>query len=866
MQGIVEVGRKLLGRDPNGGHQVRTPHVANEERVPRQDGCWCALVLLRVVHDEADALRSMSGRLEGHDAHAPHLDGVPVMQRMKRELGGCSRSQVDLRSDPLAEFQMPGEEVRVEVGQEDVGDADAEFGSVRDVLVDVALGIDDGGPARRHIRDQIGRVREAGQVVRLQDHVEAPWGRSLGARPEDAAEGPGPPPGSGSSAFPWLFTGIVCHLADRTTSRPAPPHRGRSMLWRPVRLTITYLALGCCLVLATPQGASPSFQDGTDPAVREGVTHAWKRLPEPVRALLAGLEIRPVPRIPPAPGAALAERLFAAGQMALFEPATRTLAVVASAAAPAWDGGAATPAELVPFLSGLADALEIAPPTGPDDAALRKAWLALAGEVATWTKTPFHPEELPVGDPAVLNALAREARHRGTGGPLDLEGAVLHELGRALLLLSPDGDRRATQFATLSGWTETETGRPISGMLRGQPVAEDALTFFRIILGGARGAGRYRVSESARFPAPLARLDPVQDFATCWRFLLLDPRTLARTAPEKLLVLDAGGWLTRPQSGSGLPPILGLEQLAGLAESAILSSGVARLLGREPGAPVPAAQPTLGALRAHATVLAPLLPPPPDPPLPEFPEDLPRSLLLSHTPESFRVTIEERRVGPATAPIMDVLDDALVAFASLATTTPRPAPGRRASDPPGLVEGVLRAAAFLDPEPHPAWKLALEVWQASVEGHAPEAATREIQAADLIDEMPTVLDRARAQDVLARAALRRGDVKSALARTRTIPGTTLGAAMRADILCLIAEEHRPRGSTEGRRLVEEAAAAGRGIPLPDLADEVVARVARAFLLTGHPGRALAATTLIGDRPHRDAAQAALRAAATQGRE
>ena len=46
--------------------------------------------------------------------------------------------------------------------------------AIGDVLVDVALRIDDGGGVRRFVADEIRRVREAIQVELFQDHVLDP--------------------------------------------------------------------------------------------------------------------------------------------------------------------------------------------------------------------------------------------------------------------------------------------------------------------------------------------------------------------------------------------------------------------------------------------------------------------------------------------------------------------------------------------------------------------------------------------------------------------------------------------------------------------------------------------------------------------
>ena len=59
---------------------------------------------------------------------------------------------------------MAGDEVGVEVRQEHVPDPAAEPAGVLDVLLDVALRVDDGGDAARLVGDQVGGVREAAEA------------------------------------------------------------------------------------------------------------------------------------------------------------------------------------------------------------------------------------------------------------------------------------------------------------------------------------------------------------------------------------------------------------------------------------------------------------------------------------------------------------------------------------------------------------------------------------------------------------------------------------------------------------------------------------------------------------------------------
>jgi imidazole glycerol phosphate synthase subunit HisF len=73
---------------------------------------------------------------------------------------------MDGRAATAVQFQMAGHEV----GEEHVADLEAERPGVGQVLLDVALRIDDDGGRTGFVSDQIRSVRQAAQVVLLQKH------------------------------------------------------------------------------------------------------------------------------------------------------------------------------------------------------------------------------------------------------------------------------------------------------------------------------------------------------------------------------------------------------------------------------------------------------------------------------------------------------------------------------------------------------------------------------------------------------------------------------------------------------------------------------------------------------------------------
>src|SRR5579862_1166484 len=65
---------------------------------------------------------------------------------------------------------MAGDEVRVKVGKEDVANLEAGFLRISQVLLNIALWVDDDGRCTGLVSEQIGSVSQAAQVVLFQNH------------------------------------------------------------------------------------------------------------------------------------------------------------------------------------------------------------------------------------------------------------------------------------------------------------------------------------------------------------------------------------------------------------------------------------------------------------------------------------------------------------------------------------------------------------------------------------------------------------------------------------------------------------------------------------------------------------------------
>ena len=80
------------------------------------------------------------------------------------------RAQIDRRAGAIAQFEVAGNEVGMEVREEDVLDSQTVLGGEREVLIHVTLRVDDGGRVRLLVADQVRGVREAIQIKLLQNH------------------------------------------------------------------------------------------------------------------------------------------------------------------------------------------------------------------------------------------------------------------------------------------------------------------------------------------------------------------------------------------------------------------------------------------------------------------------------------------------------------------------------------------------------------------------------------------------------------------------------------------------------------------------------------------------------------------------
>ena len=126
--------------------QIRPADVADEQRVAGQHrvrtvlGADLGVVDTRIEIDSGEwpGVSSTTSRT------APSSTVVAVGHRRERVLGLRRAPRWIVGAGPVAQLQVAGDEVGVEVRQEHVADPAAEPVGVVQVLLDVALGVDDG--------------------------------------------------------------------------------------------------------------------------------------------------------------------------------------------------------------------------------------------------------------------------------------------------------------------------------------------------------------------------------------------------------------------------------------------------------------------------------------------------------------------------------------------------------------------------------------------------------------------------------------------------------------------------------------------------------------------------------------------------
>jgi hypothetical protein len=169
VQRVVElVGQVLLG-EPDRAQQIRSADVTDEQRVAGHHAIRFGVPGMLVDHD-AHRLRRVSGSVAELQLDIAQRVTLAVLDRGEVVFRLGHRGIDDPGTGGLGQLQVPGQEVGVEVGLDDQLDGHAGGLGIGDVLADVPLRVDHHRPLSGLIPDQIRRVRQAVQVVLIEQH------------------------------------------------------------------------------------------------------------------------------------------------------------------------------------------------------------------------------------------------------------------------------------------------------------------------------------------------------------------------------------------------------------------------------------------------------------------------------------------------------------------------------------------------------------------------------------------------------------------------------------------------------------------------------------------------------------------------
>ena len=115
-----------------------------------------------IVNDDGDRLRSVTRCFQHLQTYALEFENVAIATRSKCVRCFGRRAEIDRCAHAIAQFQMPGNEIGVEMSQEYVLDLERVFGSKLNVLVRIPLSTTaavpvDGSPMRQEACARHGR-------------------------------------------------------------------------------------------------------------------------------------------------------------------------------------------------------------------------------------------------------------------------------------------------------------------------------------------------------------------------------------------------------------------------------------------------------------------------------------------------------------------------------------------------------------------------------------------------------------------------------------------------------------------------------------------------------------------------------------
>ena len=104
---------------------ARAADVTDEQSVSGEDGVRVCGVLPEIEGQYRDGLDGVAGGFEDFEAQSREVERIAVLHRHEGVFRLGAGAEMDDRATTVAQFQMAGNEISVEVGEEDVTDLEA---------------------------------------------------------------------------------------------------------------------------------------------------------------------------------------------------------------------------------------------------------------------------------------------------------------------------------------------------------------------------------------------------------------------------------------------------------------------------------------------------------------------------------------------------------------------------------------------------------------------------------------------------------------------------------------------------------------------------------------------------------------------
>ena len=188
VQRIEKHSSELGGRPAQRRAQVGAPHVADEQRVAGEHRVRLGVARVQIENHDRNGFGRVARRFQHFQAHATEFEKVAVVVRGKCIPGLGRGAHMNFRAGAIAQLQMSGDKIGVQMGEKDVLNFKSVLGGKLNVLVGVALRINHDGGAGRLISNDVRRVRQTWQIELLEDHA------CLAPLPQESAAGTLPHP------------------------------------------------------------------------------------------------------------------------------------------------------------------------------------------------------------------------------------------------------------------------------------------------------------------------------------------------------------------------------------------------------------------------------------------------------------------------------------------------------------------------------------------------------------------------------------------------------------------------------------------------------------------------------------------------